>query len=46
MGAGGGCGKEGESDVLSHFGVDTKGELSEFEAIAARHPVFRIAAAD
>ena len=28
-----------------HFGVDPKAELAEFEAIAARHPVFRIAAA-
>ncbi len=28
-----------------HFGIDPKAELSEFEAIAARHPVFRITAA-
>jgi deazaflavin-dependent oxidoreductase (nitroreductase family) len=28
-----------------HFGVDPKAELAEFEAVAARHPVFRIAAA-
>ncbi len=28
-----------------HFGIDPKAELGEFEAIAARHPVFRIAAA-
>jgi len=26
--------------------VDPKAELAEFEAIAARHPVFRIVAAD
>ncbi|HLA19300.1 MAG TPA: nitroreductase/quinone reductase family protein [Dehalococcoidia bacterium] len=26
-----------------HFGVDPKAGLEEFEAIAARHPVFRIA---
>ncbi len=25
-----------------HFGVDPKAEIAEFEAIAARHPVFRI----
>ena len=25
-----------------HFGVDPKAEIEEFEAIAARHPVFRI----
>ena len=25
-----------------HFGIDPKAELGEFEAIAARHPVFRI----
>ncbi len=25
-----------------HFGVDPKADLSEFEAIAARHPVFRV----
>ncbi len=30
----------------AHFGVDPKAELSEFEAIAARHPVFRIARVD
>ncbi len=29
-----------------HFGIDTKAELAEFEAIAGRHPVFRIAAAE
>ncbi len=28
-----------------HFGVDPKAELAEFEGIAARHPVFRIAVA-
>ena len=28
-----------------HFGIDPKAELGEFEAIAGRHPVFRIAAA-
>lgn len=28
-----------------HFGVGPKAELSEFEAIAARHPVFRIVGA-
>ena len=27
-----------------HFGVDTKAGLEEFEAIAARHPVFRVEA--
>lgn len=26
----------------AHFGVDPKAEIEEFEAIAARHPVFRI----
>ena len=25
-----------------HFGIDPKAELAEFEAIAERHPVFRI----
>lgn len=29
-----------------HLGVDPKAELAEFEAIAARHPVFRIVASD
>ena len=29
-----------------HFGVDPKAKVAEFEAIAARHPVFRIADAD
>ncbi len=29
-----------------HFGVDPKAEIGEFEAIAARHPVFRIVVAD
>lgn len=29
-----------------HFGVDPKAEIGEFEAIAARHPVFRIVEAD
>ncbi len=29
-----------------HFGVDPKAEIGEFEAIAARHPVFRIATVD
>ncbi len=38
----------GENAVSTrqHFGVDPKAELSEFEAIAARHPVFRIVAAE
>ena len=26
----------------AHFGVDPKAEIEEFDAIAARHPVFRI----
>lgn len=29
-----------------HFGVDPKAEIEEFEAIAARHPVFRIVTVD
>ncbi len=29
-----------------HFGVDPKAEIAEFEAIAARHAVFRIARVD
>ncbi len=29
-----------------HFGVDPKAGLEEFEGIAARHPVFRIAGAE
>ena len=29
-----------------HFGVDPKAEIEEFEAIAARHPVFRIVTID
>ena len=29
-----------------HFGVDPKAEIKEFEAIAARHPVFRIVTVD
>ncbi len=29
-----------------HFGVDPKAELDAFEAIAARHPVFRIVTVD
>ena len=29
-----------------HFGVDPKAEIREFEAIAARHPVFRIVMVD
>jgi deazaflavin-dependent oxidoreductase (nitroreductase family) len=29
-----------------HFGVDAKAEIEEFEAIAARHPVFRIVTGD
>ena len=28
-----------------HFGIDPKAEVAEFEAIAARHPVFRMVAA-
>ena len=30
----------------AHFGVDPKAEIEEFEAIAARHPVFRIVMID
>ncbi len=29
-----------------HFGVDPKAEIAEFEAIAERHPVFRIVTVD
>ena len=29
-----------------HFGVDPKADVAEFEAIAARHPVFRIVEVD
>ena len=29
-----------------HFGVDPKAEIEEFEAIAAKHPVFRIVMVD
>jgi len=29
-----------------HFGVDPKAEMPEFEAIAGRHPVFRVIEAD
>ena len=29
-----------------HFGVDPKAEIEEFEAIAGRHPVFRIVTVD
>ena len=29
-----------------HFGVDPKAEIEEFEAIAAKHPVFRIVTVD
>ncbi len=29
-----------------HFGVDPKAEIAEFEAIAAKHPVFRIVKVD
>ncbi len=29
-----------------HFGVEPKTEIGEFEAVAARHPVFRIVEAD
>ncbi|MCH7998613.1 MAG: nitroreductase family deazaflavin-dependent oxidoreductase [Chloroflexi bacterium] len=29
-----------------HFGVDPKAEIGEFEAIAAKHPVFRIVTVD
>jgi len=25
-----------------HFGIDPKAEIAEFEAIAGRHPVFRV----
>ncbi len=37
---------ENAMTTKAHFGVDPKAELSEFEAIAARHPVFRIVAAE
>ena len=30
----------------AHFGVDPKAEIEEFEAIAGRHPVFRIVMVD
>ncbi len=33
---------ENAMTTRQHFGVDPKAELSEFEAIAAKHPVFRI----
>jgi len=36
---------ENAMTTRQHFGIDPKAELAEFEAIAARHPVFRIAAA-
>ena len=38
----------GENAITTkaHFGVDPKGEIREFEAIAARHPVFRIVRVD
>jgi deazaflavin-dependent oxidoreductase (nitroreductase family) len=29
-----------------HFGIDPKAEMSEFEGIAARHPVFRVTQED
>jgi deazaflavin-dependent oxidoreductase (nitroreductase family) len=35
---------ENAMTTRQHFGVDPKAELSEFEAIAARHPAFRITA--
>ncbi len=37
---------ENAMTTRQHFGVDPKAELGEFEAIAARHPVFRITAGD
>jgi deazaflavin-dependent oxidoreductase (nitroreductase family) len=37
---------ENAMTTRQHFGVDPKAELGEFEAIAARHPVFRITPAD
>jgi deazaflavin-dependent oxidoreductase (nitroreductase family) len=36
---------ENAMTTRQHFGVDPKAELSEFEAIAARHPVFRVVTA-
>jgi deazaflavin-dependent oxidoreductase (nitroreductase family) len=35
-----------EVATRQHFGVDPKTEIGEFEAIAARHPVFRIVKVD
>jgi deazaflavin-dependent oxidoreductase (nitroreductase family) len=37
---------ENAMTTRQHFELDPKAELAEFEAIAARHPVFRIVAAD
>jgi deazaflavin-dependent oxidoreductase (nitroreductase family) len=34
-----------EKATRQHFGIDPKAELDAFEAIAARHPVFRIVSA-
>lgn len=38
--------KKTEKATRQHFGIDAEAELAEFEAIAARHPVFRIVEAD
>ncbi len=37
---------ENALSTRQHFGVDPKAPIEEFEAIAARHPVFRIVTAD
>jgi deazaflavin-dependent oxidoreductase (nitroreductase family) len=37
---------ENAMTTRQHFGVDPKAEIGEFEAIAARHPVFRIVRVD
>lgn len=37
---------ENAMSTKAHFGVDPKAELVEFEAIAGRHPVFRIVRVD
>ena len=36
---------ENAMSTRQHFGIDPKAEIVEFEAIAGRHPVFRIAEA-
>ncbi len=37
---------ENAMTTRKHFGVDPKAELGEFEAIAERHPVFRVVTLD